>query len=213
MYSSNNCLYTKPDMKPFNGYVKFQGETPGEFQYNKIENGCNLTLLEVFSSKNELLFRGKYTFDKSNNQIITYENDSINLGTSEFYDKKITDSAMLVTKRIMNYYHSDVENGIETVTPINGILYSNDSGEIYSIQYKNGTAVQQITYYDHKEFVENNLSIPKLKRKKSQELLFNENGNIYDSDLIDKTYPFIFSGGYIMWDPKGKVIAEKNLNK
>lgn len=219
MYSSNYCLYTKPDMKPFNGYVKFQGETPGEFQYNKIENDCNRTLLEVFSSKNELLFRGKYTFDKSNNQITTYENDSVNLGRSEFFEKKITDSATLVTKRIMNYYHSDVENGIEKVTPLDGIIYTRDEdqngneGEIYSIQYKNGTAVKLITYYDNRDFVKSSSNIPKLKRKESHELLFNENGNIYDSDLSNKTYPFIFTGEYLRWDQNGKVIAKKNLNK
>lgn len=213
MLSSNHCLYTKPDMKPFNGYVKFKGNTPGEFQYNKIENGCNRTLLEVFSLKNELLYRGKYTFDKSNNQIIIYENDSVNLGRSEFFDKKMTDSATLVTKRIMNYYHTDVENGIEKIVPIDGIIYSNDSGEIYSILYKNGTAVKLITYYDNKEFVENNPNIPKLKKKESHELLFNENGNIYDSDLSDKTYPFIFTGEYLRWDQNGKMISKKKLNK
>lgn len=214
MYSSNHCLYTKHDMKPFNGYIKLKDDNPDNFQYVKIENGCNQTLLEVFNLKNELLFRGRYTFDKSNNQIITYENDSVNLGRSELLDKKLTDSATLVRKRIMNYYHSDVENGIQNVTPITGIIYYADNpNEIYSVQYKNGTAIKLLTYYNNKEFRDNSQNITTLRKKESYGLLFNENGNIYDSGLGNKIYPFIFSGEYIRWDQKGKVIAKKNLDK
>ncbi|MCX8526288.1 hypothetical protein OF897_20430 [Chryseobacterium formosus] len=211
--SSQYCYYTKHNMKPFNGYIKFKDEDTGDFQYSKIENGCNHLINEIFSPENKLLFRGKYTYDKWNNQITSYQNDSVNLGKSEFLDKKITDSKTLVTKRILNYYHSDYENGIEKVIPITGIIYNNDSDEIYSIQYKNGIAIKLITYYDNKDFDSSNTNIPTLKKKESHELLFNENGNIYDTDLSDKKYPFIFTGVYIKWDENGNMKSKKNLSK
>ena len=207
-------------MKPFDGYIKVNTETPGNFYHKKIENGCHVTVFEVFNSKNELLYRGKYPYDNSNNQILSYELDSVNLGKSELFDKKLTDSTTLVKKRIMNYYNSAfTENGIEKVTPLDGIMYTRDEdengneGEIYSIQYKNGIAVKLITYYDNKDFVKSSSNIPKLIKKESHDLLFNENGNIYDSDLADKNYPFIFTGEYIMWDKNGKILKRQNLNK
>ena len=200
-------------MKPFNGYTKFKTKEAGQYQYAKIENGCNLPLIEIFDSKNQLIFRGKYPYDQKNNQIISYQNDSVNLGKSEFLDKEITDSITLVTKRILNYYHSDYENGIEKVTPITGIIYNNDSGEIYSIQYKNGIAIQLITYYNNKEFDRSSLKITDLKKKESHEILFNENGNIYDSDVSDKKYPFIFTGEYMKWDKQGKVVVKRNSDQ
>jgi hypothetical protein len=202
-------------MKPFNGYVKINAPITGTIQYKKIENGCNVTVFEEFNSKNELLYRGRYSYDKKNDKITSYQYDSINLGKSEFFDKKITDSTTLVKKQILNFYNVLYkERDIEKITPITGIIYSsNEDDEIYSIQYKNGTAVKLFIYYDNKEFVSSNPNIPKLIKKESYNILFNENGSIYDSDLGDKTYPFIFKGEYIMWDKKGDVLVRKNLNK
>lgn len=198
-------------MKPFNGYIKVKDETPGVYWLKKIENGCHVTIHEIFNSKNELLYRGKYPYDKANNQILSYDLDSVNLGKSELWDKELTDTLQLTKLRIMNYYNSDYSNNTEKVTPIDGVIYRNDNGEIYSIHYKNGTAVNLITYYDNKEFDSSGKNIPELKKKTSHQLLFNENGNIYDSRLSDKKYPFIFTGEYIRWDKKGKVISTKNI--
>lgn len=96
--------------------------------------------------------------------------------------------------------------------PITRIIYNNDSDEIYSIHYKNGIAIKLITYYDNKDFDSSNTNIPTLKKKENHELLFNENGNIYDTDLSDKKYPFIFTGEYTKWDEKGNILIKKNLS-
>lgn len=88
-----------------------------------------------------------------------------------------------------------------------------DSEVLLSIQYKNGIAIKLITYYDNKDFDSSNTNIPTLKKKESHELLFNENGNIYDTDLSDKKYPFIFTGEYIRWDENDNMKSKKNLRK
>lgn len=210
--SMRNCFYTKSNLKPFNGYLKINESEDGSFHIMKIENGCDVTIVEEFNSNKELVYRSKYVYNRNNNQIVSYQNDSINLGKSELLDKKIKDSASLVSKRIYNFYHLSTEKESTIVTPVNGIIYRNENEEIYSIQYKNGIAIKLVTYYDNKEFEASNPNIPKLKMKESHELLFNENGNIFDEFLIDKNYPFIFTGEYIKWDLKGNVIHRRKLN-
>lgn len=209
MLTSRYCWYTKHDNKPFNGYIKFKSEDAGNSHYSKIENGCHQTVFEEINSKNELLFRGKYPYDKTNDQIVSYELDSVNLGKSELLDKELTDTVTLKKIRIFNYYNTEFINNVEIVTPINGIIYSNEDGEIYSIHYKNSIAVKLVTYYHHKDFDSTSKNIPKLQKKESHELLINENGTVSDDSLKDKEYPFIFAGEYIKWDEKGHIV-EKN---
>ncbi len=206
------CTYRKSDMKPFNGYVKFNAPTKGNMIYQKVENGCNGTLDEEFNAKNELLYRGRYLFDNKNDQVISYKYDSVNLGKSELFDKKITDTIKLVGKKILNFYHADyTDDNHPIITPLTGKVYYGEYDEIYSIQYKNGIAIKLITYYKNEKFHSLSPNIPRLIKKESYNILFNEQGTIHNG-LIDHEYPFIFTGEYIKWDENGNVLTRKNLN-
>lgn len=213
MLTTRYCTYTKNDMKPFNGYVKFDAPTKGNIIYQKIENGCNGTLDEEFNAKNELLYRRRYLFDNKNDQIISYKYDSVNLGKSELFDKKITDTTMLVGKKILNFYHADYkDDNNPIITPFTGIIFSDEYDEISSIQYKNGIAVKLMTYYKNKEFDSSSTNIPKLTKKESYNILFNAQGNICNDSFKDQKYPFIFTGEYIKWDENGHILVRKNLD-
>lgn len=120
LQSTRYCFYTKKDMKPFNGYMKYNDKYSGNLTYQKIENGCNPTITETFNSKKELISRDKYTFDRINNQITSYDFDSINLGKSQLFDKKFTDSTALITKKVFNYYNTSyIDDGRKIVNPSN----------------------------------------------------------------------------------------------